>query len=85
MSQQIEEKYDFSDSKGIVNYIVSLEEQNKKHRKYMEDRYFVLYEKEKLKEQEEYLFGVLDGHGGLEVVTYCQENISLVIQHLVFY
>lgn len=92
MNQKTEKKeeknpqsYDFSNSKGAVSFIATFEEQNKKHRKYMEDGSFVEFNVEKVKDQDEYLFGVLDGHGGRGVMEFSSEKIPEVTHHFFLY
>ncbi len=68
---------EFEKSKGVVSNMVAIEERNKERRKYMEDRAFV-EEIQNYEEKDNYLFGVLDGHGGSQVVDFCQEQIPQV-------
>lgn len=59
----------------MVKEIGCTVDQNKKCRNTMEDKYFIC--EDILKDGNVSLYGVFDGHGGVEVVDYSIKNIPL--------
>ena len=79
MSLQDMEKFsEYKQNLKMVREVGFASDQNKHVRLHMEDKHIIC--DDIMNDGNIGLYGVLDGHGGIHVVDYCQKNIPLLFK-----